>query len=481
MKSMHFESNILSALRGQFSPNQFGARLFMHCDDIVTPSNYLVWFHERFHYLQSIFTPYGHLKWAAYRTVTSDVISSWLSLTEMFKKERKIPISEYINPDDYDSLRIALNVWLHNLVYKHYDILENGNQDSDFFQLMHHSHEVEISPEIVVQGKVYHLRGIDILESYAKFEEAMLAELITGKNLDESIDPSRLNTEYYIALYYFLEQIGPERLSEFPVVCELALGNAHMVHPVKLDEFRKYAPSWRFVRIIDIIKTADLPMLDFNNDDSFYTYANAVLKYCGYESYEESWEAAESYAAQADLHMAREMKRAIDYKRQHPWMLSYPMCSEEFISEEFNAFEPYFTITEDGVIYNIDRITPSELWFENHFQAFASQICGQISPYCQDVSRIMCGFSYNGTNTCPHYISGECDGYIDHESVLPGIIMDEAKNIINGCTFEIVLGIMGINIKDIKIGRMRSLRYSEIKQAIDQYHTNHSPKDIAVE
>lgn len=54
-----------SKLRGQFSPEQLSSRLFMERDDIANADNILVWFHERFHYLQIVFTPYGQLKWSA--------------------------------------------------------------------------------------------------------------------------------------------------------------------------------------------------------------------------------------------------------------------------------------------------------------------------------------------------------------------------------------------------------------------------------
>lgn len=477
MKSISFQNSILSALRGQFSPNQFGARLFMCSEDIADPNNYLVWFHERYHYLQSIFTPYGHLKWAAYRTCTSDIVNTWLSLSKEFKKDLRIPIAEYIDPNDYNSLRIASNVWFHNLIYQYYDVIEKGNKNSEIIQMLHHLSEMDICPEIEVQGQSYQLRGIDVLESFAKFEEAMMAELLTGKNLDESINPEHLNPEYFIALYYFLEQIGPERLIEFPIICELALGNAHVGIPSNPDEFRKYAPNWRFVHIINTIKSADdLPVIDFNIDRTFYSYANVVLNHCGYEAYEESWKAAEEYAMQSDLHMSEEMIKAIDYKKAHPWMLSYPMCSDDFISEDFNRFEPYFTITDDGVVYNTERITTSELLFEKHFQALSSQICGQISPYCQDIGRLMCGFSFTGANTCPHLLLDECDGHVDNECVLPEIVLDDHKNILRGCTFEFVLNSMGIGIKDINLGRLRSLQYKEIKEALDQYHKMHPSK-----
>ena len=46
-------------------------------------------------------------------------------------------------------------------------------------------------------GEKYRFKGIDVFESFAKFEESIMAELILGKSLDESIDPSILNPEYY--------------------------------------------------------------------------------------------------------------------------------------------------------------------------------------------------------------------------------------------------------------------------------------------
>ena len=131
-------------------------------------------------------------------------------------------------------------------------------------------------------------------------------------------------------------------------------------------------------------------------------------------------------------------------------MLSYPMYNkDDFLSEPFNRFEPYFTIMNDGVRYNSDHIRSEELIVENHIQALAQQICGYMSSYCRDSFKLMCGFSYMGTNTCPHYLNGECDGYVDHETELPKLILDENLNMISGCTFEFLLKSHNIDVKDI--------------------------------
>lgn len=471
MNFSYFEENVLSALRGQFSTEQFGARLFMFHEDIQTPENFLVWFHERFHYLQSIFTPYGHLKWGAYRTTTSDIISAWRELPDKLKCSRKIPIAEYIEDRSPESIKIAGNIWFRNIPYQLYSAIEQDATNIDLFNILSSINRDDISPEIELMGEKYRFKGIDVFESFAKFEESIMAELILGKSLDESIDPSILNPEYYSALYYFISQVGVERLKEFPVACELALTTPHIPSPIKLKTFQDNAPNWRFVKIIDVLKTdPNLPSLDYNDDKSFYVYSNTVLTACGYDTLDGIWNSAEAYALQADLSMAKEMKSAIDYKKAHPWMLSYPMCKPEFLSDEFNRFVPYYTITEDGVMYNIENVSLLEIMFENNYQAIAAQISGRVSNYCCDRHKMMCGDAYMRTEICPQYRSGECNGYIDKDSLLPEIKLDESGNVEQGCFLEMILNSMGTSIKNIDIGLIRPLHYNQLLSVIKAVH-----------
>lgn len=471
MNFSEFQDDVLSALRGQFSPEQFGARLFMFHKDISTPENFLIWFHERFHYLQSIFTPYGHLKWGAYRTTTSDIISKWLDLTDRLKCNKKIPIAEYIEDGAPESLKIAGNVWLSNVLYQVYRAIECDNTNVDLANILPFLNQDNICPEIELSGQKYRFRVLDVIESYAKFEESIMAELILEKPINESIDPSKLNPEYYSALDYFISQVGVERLKEFPVACELALATPHIPSLTELKNFKDNAPNWRFIRIIDVLKTnPNLPSLDYNDDKSFDVYSNAVLTECEYGTLDGIWDSAETYALQADLSMAQEMKSAIDYKKTHPWMLSYPMFKPEFFSVEFNRFVPYYIITEDEVIYNVENISPFEIMFENNYQAIAGQISGRISPYCRDRHKMMCGDAYMRTTLCPQYKSGECDGHIDKNSLLPELQLDVNGNVEQGCFLELVLNLMGTSIKNIDIGLIRPLYYDQLLTAIRTVH-----------
>ena len=471
MNFSYFQDDVLSALRGQFSPEQFGARLFMSHEDMSTPENFLVWFHERFHYLQSIFTPYGHLKWGAYQTATSDIISAWIDLTDRLKCSKKIPIADYIEDGSPESLKISGNVWFSNVVYHLYSAIEQDATNVDLVNILPFLNQDNICPEIELNGQKYRFRGLDVFESYAKFEESIMAELILGKPLSESIDPSKLKPEYYTALYYFISQVGVERLKEFPVACELALATPHIPSLTELKKFKDNAPNWRFIRIIDVLKTSlNLPSLDYNDDKSFYAYSNAVLAKCGYSTLNGIWNSAETYVLQADLSMAQEMKSAIDYKKTHPWMLSYPMCKPEFFSAEFNRFVPYYTITEDEVMYNIENVSPSEIIFENNYQAIAAQISGRVSLYCYDRHKMMCGDAYMGTAMCPHYRSGECNGYIDKDSLLPELKLDVSGNVEQGCFLEMVLNLIGTSIKNIDVGLIRPLHYNQLLTALRAVH-----------
>lgn len=241
----------LSALLGQFTPENLGSRLFMERSDLLTPENFLVWFHERFHYLQVVFTPYGHLKWASYRTSTTDIIEAWANLSLMLNQPRRLPIKEYLLNDTPESVKLACNIWLCDLKNDIYKIVERGGTSCGNMSLFAGLTYETCCPLIMIYGQEHRMRGIDILESFAKFEEAMLGEIITGRTLDELINPNKLNPEYYSALYYFIETLGPERLVEFPIVCELALATAHIPLPSSIENFQKYAPNWRFIKLVE--------------------------------------------------------------------------------------------------------------------------------------------------------------------------------------------------------------------------------------
>jgi len=457
--------NEFRAVNGQFFPEQMSSRLFMSTKDI--DNKYLVAFHERFHYLQYVFTPYGHLKWGANRSFTSEVIETWNNLTTILKKEKKIPIFEYMIDEDIASLKILSTVYFQDFLKRYSAITDGVTVSVD--DLIFSTTDLEnLVPKIIVNKKEYQLNGLDIIESFAKFEEALFGYLMENKDINEIINPDNLPPRYYIALYYFIDKVGMERLYEFPIACELSLAFSHL--PRYNDEQSLYSchPAWRFLKIIDYLKNNPELKPDVFSDDSFWRYTQSVLVGCEFEDWSELWKPAEEYAKQTDLTMAKEMLDAIKYKQKNPWCLSYPTVNLQFfLNADFERFHPLFIITDDRVFYNVENVSISELLFENEFQALALQICGHISPYNMFYDMLQCGDNYFGVKSCKHWLDGSCNGHLCKDTELPALELDENGNVINGCLMEIMLNMFGTSIKEITIGNMLH-KYSlkEISEAV---------------
>lgn len=450
--------------KGQFFPGQMSARLFMPTENVE--QNYQTAFHERFHYLQCVFTPYGHLKWGTNRSFTADILNLWLSQADNVKK--KIPVAEYLENDE-NSIRLLFEIMLKDFAKRWTEITDGVLVETEELKLLGLETVQPLNPEIQVDGNNYTLHGMDIIESFAKFEEALLALYIDGKELNDTINPDILPQRYYLALYYFVDQVGMDRLSEFPIVCELALCFSHIP---KFDDRSSYSdnhPAWRFVKIVDFLKCNHLEY-DIFDDKSFFEYTSTILRGCKFEDWDELWSPAEKYAKECDLTMGKEMLLAIEYKKAHPWSLTYPMADPKiFFGKEFNSFQPLFVITDHEVFYNVARVNQAELLLENELQSFVSQIVGEKSQYNMYPNSIQCADNYYGIKSCKYWLDGSCDGHLFSDSKVPKTVMDENNNILDGCMLEICLNIWGTSIKDIQIGKTgRKLSFKEIASKLKE-------------
>jgi hypothetical protein len=224
-----------------------------------------------------------------------------------------VPIASYLEEENIDALKIVATIHLNNIVQQFSNITEYAYLSNDIIQITHLDQD-NIVPVIPLNGKDYNLNGIDILESFAKFEEALLGYLFEDKPLAETIDPGKLPERYYSALDYFLSNVGPERLHEFPIICELSLAITKLPKFNDMDSFKKSHPSWGFFSIVNcLMENKDIPSPDIFSDKSFFDYSNKVLEKCNFDTFNDVWKSAEDYANQADLSMAKEMKDAIEY------------------------------------------------------------------------------------------------------------------------------------------------------------------------
>lgn len=458
--------NELETINGQFYPGQMSSRLFMSTEDVE--EKYKIEFHERFHYLQHIFTPYGHLKWGVHRTLTNEILSIWKDMTSTLDRPKKIPIFEYIKDNDILSLSILSAIYMKIIAKKYSEISEGISLSTE--DLTRHEIDVEnLLPKITVDKQDYTLNGIDIFESFAKYEEAILAYCIDGTSINETINPEKLDPKYYIPLFYFIHKLSAKRLIEFPIACELSMAFSNLPIANDSEKLKNNHPSWRFIKIVDYLAKNEVPYNIYDND-SFWEYTSCILKGCGFEEWDSVWNPAEEYARSCNLSISSEMLDAIAFKKANPWCLSYPMIVPDFFfSNEFNRFYPLFIITDNDVFYNIQNINYDELMLENEIQSLALQIIGEKSKYNIYPNTLQCADSYFGIKSCKYFKDGICDGHVTQTSNLPEIKLDENDNIIEGCMLQIFLDIIGVSLSNIEIGKTNSHYTSkEIIDAINK-------------
>lgn len=442
--------NFYKSVRGSFTPEQFGVFLNMHSCEV--DDNYLIAFHENFHYWQSVFTPYGHMKWACDRSVSADVVNIWLSATKESPSARFLPAAGMVSSNDDKQRAGAAEIYIQELTRQMVYASERVGNNPKLYRMLTVGKD-ELAPTIDLDGKKYQMNGIDILESYAKYQEAVLAFLVEDKQFAEAIDPEKLRPEYYSAFSYFIDKVGTERILEFPVACELALSASRPCFIDQQDKWKEHYPAWRYIRIIDVISRYEqAEYLSVSNlEANFTSYVDMTLRNCGYMGWDDCWDSVVKYAEQSGMNISNDMVRAIEFKREYPWVLSFPFINSE-VYRLMKEFHPYFYVMTDSSRYAVDsEIMGQEVVFENHFQAFAHQICGHISPRCIDCGKVQCGFSYYGIKGCQYLLDGSCDGHVDRDSELPRIVLDENRNIVEGCLFEAFLNVMGVEVKDLVV------------------------------
>lgn len=453
----------LNTIKGAYTPEQFG--VFLNMYSFEATDNYQVVFHENYHYWQSVFTPFGQSKWILDRSTSSNIIGLWNEATNQTPTNRAIPITAIMPCKTTKQLGFLAKIHMQTFMKQVSAAAERivGNQE---LEEITHIPIDELCPKIKVDGNLYKLNGIDIIEGYAKFQEAILVNIIENKPLYETIDSSILNPEYYVSLYYFISRIGTDRILEFPAVCEMALMGSSMCILDENRHWENHYPAWRFIKIIDIIsKYTPEEYLGHNLEKDYICYLENTLKKCGYDSHASCWQESISYLSKEKTNITDDIRNAIEFKLKYPWALSYPFYNLD-IMIEMKKFHPYYYITSNESRYTVDSFEAyNEVTLENHYQAFAHQICGHPSARCIDYGKIQCGFSYYGIQGCKYQLDGTCDGHIDKNSSLPATKLDDEENIVEGCMFELFLNLMDISIKDLNITNVnRRLTWKQISE-----------------
>lgn len=453
-------SNSLKALNGTFSLNNLSSQLFFGEAEMYDKIH--IYFHERYHYLQTIFTSYGHLKWGMHRTQTSEIVNFWKELYKLNGNKGFVSAYYYLDGCNKNTLNSLVKIYLNDQARIMAD-LSSTNYIPDLI-LSNNPELKKQLPKIVFNGKEIELTDLYVLESYAKFEEALFRNIVFDVPIEETINPDILHPKYYLLINYFIEKIGIDRLLEFPVVCEIALSIEHIPQKNNISD---YHPGSRFLKVVDYLSQhPEIKLHSFTDDASFLSYVNHIFKGCNYPSWDDVWREAYEYASSSNLTISKEMLKAIDYKRKNPRALSYALFDEKILlSDEYTSFHPLFTITDDGVLY-LSNVSEQELFFENNYQAFALQITGNYSKKrCKYTYMLQCGDSYFGLNQCPYSLNGVCDGHIDKDSELLNIEISN-NTLQRGCQFELFLRVIDVSLKNIEvIDTGKKIEYADLLKA----------------
>jgi len=445
----------LYGIGGAFSPEQMSIFLNMSYDKISEHERIL--FHEKFHHWQFLFTPYGQLKWGYFRTSTSEIIKIWLKATDKEPHNRKLPIGNLLKNGSKENIKDVSLIYIQELSIKLIGYEERFNEDADINKLVTISEKI-ICPEVIINGRAYKLNGIDIIESFAKFQEAVFAHITDTTSFFEIINPSKLNKEYYIALLYFIEQLGAERITEFPIACELSLSASKLCRFSTEDfSWKDNHPAWRFINITNAMKSSKFDTTFYPNiKKNFNDYCNSILTMCNYENVETMWCSAIEYTESSELRMSQDMLEAINIKMKYPWFLSFPFIETDiFMETKINDLQPYYLITNDNSgYYSENNLFLSEVVFEGNYQAFANQICGKMSDRCIYPDLLQCGFSYYKLQGCKYFDNDLCNGHIDLNNNIDSIELDKDGNLTKGCPFEFILLILGLKVEDLKFSNI---------------------------
>lgn len=422
-------SDYYNNILGAYTPDIMKITINTTYDNKNTLQTRRVYFHERYHYWQSIFTPFGQMRWFQIDYSLNEVYSIWKKSVLKNKNYRKIPSGLLIEQNELESSIISMHIEAskHNLDLLFLMLQNFWNKDLEH---QYSTSKEYLNPKITVSGDEYILTGLDIIETLDKYQEALYGKLINKETFEDIIDPNILNSTYFMCYNYYLEQIGND--IAFPAVCEIALKTSSIGDLSDINSWKKNHPAWRFISIIDVLKNnKKIPVIKLDNIEKTYSaFVNSIIKECGFRSIDDTYKGMRLNNEGTDWEnvVMQEMNRAMDFKQRYPWFLAYPFFLNEKQTNELNSFQPNFIsyIDMNSIEYVRDNVYMSEKssfsdsWKSElhniiHKYALAYQIMGIESNRALEHIRLQCGCGFFNVNACPHF-NKDCNGYLDNES-----------------------------------------------------------------
>jgi hypothetical protein len=473
-ESNSFEDSLFWLTSGSFIPDRL--HLFLPEDeknyrDSLSSKTEAIIAHEYFHFIQTAMTGYGQLAWSIYRQAMGEVLNDWLNLTNNNPTKRPLPLGHFFKKSEinkYSAIFINAKIRelltpykLRNYVYPSFgDNLKN-------YELFLIKEPWQVIPYITHKNEIYHLNGIDIIESHAKYLEAFYSFIFNKTPIHETIynAPKR----YWFAFDWFINEVGFERIFEFPIICDLALQISWNYPPKTEFEWRSSHPAWRFIYLIDNLKkNVNAPLSLEKIKENYLDYCNCLLDGCSFLSLNEVLnKLLEQYQGRDVLELERFMRDTITFRKKCLWCGANPLLDIEVWMDIKKRFPPPSIQFGNQLNVSLTNYNNNQLLLETigelHLQALSNQILGIISQYSTNIEEMQCGYSYYGIKEgCYFQRSDNCCGSFKPENGLPIKTVIEGDEV-TGCQFGAMLNIYGLSIENIDLDFTSKLSYEFIK------------------
>lgn len=467
-----YEYDVYNAVRGQFVPKTLLMKLNGTAEEFsprigrMSDQNEAVLVHEHFHYFQIAMTSFGQATWVYWRDDVVNIIKLWKKLTNE-TGTYALPWGYLV--EEHPELNGEIRVF--NTLSREFKLPLDVNNFANGFRTFSELSsiimrgDIVINPTLVFRGESYSLNGIDIIESHCKHIEGVYSYIINGKPFEDTYDLNKLYPKYYLPFYWFLNEVGEDKINLFPVICDLSFQFIPKQSFRCKEEWESVHPPWRFVKMVNAIKNISLP--EYSTFDSIIKNYNEIcriiLNSCKFNLLDEVLEfARKRYKKGSQLEYERRMTSALEYRMRNPWVGANPFWNINNWVEMKNSFGPSITQLNDKIDFcyyigeetNVDS-TLNESVMELHIQALACQISSIRSQYFLDINEIQCGFGYFGLwNGCAYQRNGSCNGSILPEEGFK-IEFEEVKEGIEGCTFAVLMHINDIDLAKLKVNHLK--------------------------
>jgi|GEM_PF-1641194 len=446
------DRHLLETIFGSFNPLRLHMKLGGDESDYTADGSSIetlaTWVHERTHFHQTIFTAFGQICWDSQRQMTGYLVNEWREMPLLSNGKRGLPLAHAANgfiPAQVKGILARDTCYESIMLFRARHSLPHPERLFSELKLKLINKPWMINPTVSVGGENYSLEGNDILEGQALFVEASFLEA-QGRKREEIWDHLSLKKCYWLARDWFLEQIGEERYSDFPFVCDLALQTSRRPDiPTTQEEWEASSPSWRFFKLTQALKgETGLTVGPFQDWPLNYDkFAQTLLCQCNFKSLNEVFEERREALHRRPEMMKLEqlLERAIDYRLNVPWCAGNPIVSSSLWQELLKTL-PAPLVQVEGKIGThavSDQDLNNEIVMELQFQALASQILGEFSDYAKFNRAVECAFNKFGIpKGCEFQKTHGCVGCYRPEDGPPHAPV-ESNGVLAGCTFEALL------------------------------------------